>query len=177
MILDDIKTLIKDCEKCLIKDERFKKDYKFKNQVKIIYGLKKKETTTQIIVPVPYYNESNQTSCPKQNESSISYKQNEPHICPKPPVCPKPPNCPEPNCPVYDKSSIISFNEEEKQLEKTKNNLSELDNRFTPEEMEQIENLRLSPEELEKLFILTGEELTKELTRLQKNMNRKHLTL
>jgi hypothetical protein len=37
MILDEIKDLIKELENILIKDERFKDSYDFKNQVKIIY--------------------------------------------------------------------------------------------------------------------------------------------
>lgn len=37
MILDEIKNLIKELENILIKDERFKDSYDFKNQVKIIY--------------------------------------------------------------------------------------------------------------------------------------------
>ena len=37
MILDEIKDLIKELENILIKDKRFKDNYDFKNQVKIIY--------------------------------------------------------------------------------------------------------------------------------------------
>jgi len=50
MILEDIKSLIKDFEEVLIKDERFKNDYKFKSQVRIIYGLRKVEN---VFVPFP----------------------------------------------------------------------------------------------------------------------------
>ena len=40
MILDEIKDLIKELENILIKDQRFKDSYDFKNQVKIIYKRK-----------------------------------------------------------------------------------------------------------------------------------------
>jgi len=51
MILDEIKSLIKDFEECLIKDSRFKNDYKFKSQVKTIYECNKKQN--QIFLPIP----------------------------------------------------------------------------------------------------------------------------
>jgi len=49
-MLEDLKSLIKDFEEVLIKDERFKNDYKFKSQVRIIYGLRKVEN---VFVPFP----------------------------------------------------------------------------------------------------------------------------
>jgi hypothetical protein len=50
MILQDLKSLIKDFEDVLIKDDRFKNDYKFKSQVKTIYGLRKVEN---VFIPFP----------------------------------------------------------------------------------------------------------------------------
>ena len=50
MILDDIKSLIKDFEEVLIKDKRFRNDYKFKSQVRTIYGLRKVEN---VFMPFP----------------------------------------------------------------------------------------------------------------------------
>jgi hypothetical protein len=50
MILQDLKSLIKDFEDVLIKDKRFKNDYKFKSQVRTIYGLRKVEN---VFIPFP----------------------------------------------------------------------------------------------------------------------------
>ena len=69
MILDDIKSLIKDFETCLIKEERFKKDYKFKSQVKTIYSCNK-SAPNQIIVPVPYYSGNNGNTCTNTDNST-----------------------------------------------------------------------------------------------------------
>ena len=49
-MLQDLKSLIKDFEDVLIKDKRFKNDYKFKSQVKTIYGLRKVEN---VFIPFP----------------------------------------------------------------------------------------------------------------------------
>jgi hypothetical protein len=44
MLLDELKKMIKEFETVLVKDERFKDDASFKNQVKIIYSKDKKPT-------------------------------------------------------------------------------------------------------------------------------------
>jgi hypothetical protein len=44
MLLDELKKMIKEFETVLVKDERFKDDVSFKNQVKIIYSKDKKPT-------------------------------------------------------------------------------------------------------------------------------------
>jgi hypothetical protein len=82
MILDEIKSLIKDFEKCLIKEARFKNDYKFKSQVKTIYSCNK-NTPNQIIVPVPYYSGNNSAGNSGVNEGKPSRTvtiQTVPHI-------------------------------------------------------------------------------------------------
>ena len=48
MILNEIKDLIKELEKILIKDKRFKNSYSFKNQLKIIYSCKNNLNISQL---------------------------------------------------------------------------------------------------------------------------------
>ena len=50
MLLDELKLMIKEFETVLVKDERFKDDASFKNQVKIIYSKEKK--SPNIMAPI-----------------------------------------------------------------------------------------------------------------------------
>ena len=86
MILDDMKNLIKDFEKTLIKDTRFKKDYKFKNQVKTLYKNHKMVQQSQIIVPVPYYSGSLKTEVGAETKSDAQSTSNK--KCPPEKTCP-----------------------------------------------------------------------------------------
>jgi len=153
MILDDMKNLIKDFEKTLIKDTRFKKDYKFKNQVKTLYKNHKMVQQSQIIVPVPYYSGSLKTEVGAETKSdaqSTSNKKCPPEkTCPPEKKCPPEKPCPpEKSCPVYEKGHIQPFNKEEDELKHTIEELEELTKPYTQKEISEMENL--SPEELEK---------------------------
>jgi len=158
MILDEIKILIKDCEKLLIKDARFKKDYKFKSQVKTIYGSSKKATTNQILIPVPYYsggiNSGNETSNQNNNKK-----------CPK---CPENKNCPgDKTCPHYDEATLNEFKPESEELHKLANQIRKLDQAYTDQEMSRLGEL--SETELSQFFSKKQEEYKQLLERLEKN--------
>ena len=55
MILDELKNMIKDLENILLKDTRFRKDYFFKNQVKIIYEEEIRLKPVSNPIYYPYY--------------------------------------------------------------------------------------------------------------------------
>lgn len=91
MILDDIKSLIKDFEEVLIKDKRFRNDYKFKSQVRTIYGLRKVEN---VFVPFPVGSGEIGTNILGQGAPG----------CPKCPPCGKCPECQKcPECKICEK--------------------------------------------------------------------------
>jgi hypothetical protein len=128
MLLDDIKSLIKDFEKCLMKEPRFKKDCGFKNEVKIIYKFKK--TPNHIIVPVPYYTgtkESNTVANTVQGPSTTG----------KP--CPK---CGEIDCSKcgasYEESDLNTFIPESDNLHKYVNALRGVKESYSEEDEERL---------------------------------------
>lgn len=90
MILDELKNMIKDLENILLKDTRFRKDYFFKNQVKIIYEeeIRLKPVSNPIYYPY-YINTTSGDTCPK---STDLLKLN---TCPKCKDCPKQIDCPK----------------------------------------------------------------------------------
>ena len=100
MILDEIKSLIKDFEDILIKDARFKNDYKFKSQVKMIYKLGEKEN---IFIPVPIGFSGSTGEKPVERlverlvekpVEKVIYKTIEvPAKCAKCEICPPPEKC------------------------------------------------------------------------------------
>ena len=82
MILDEIKDLIKELENILIKDQRFKDSYDFKNQVKIIYKRKNNLDNNFNISQLPNINVtpfiSNLMTLNKPPEISKSSELNKP---------------------------------------------------------------------------------------------------
>ena len=116
MLLDDIKILIKDFEKSLIKDVRFKKDYQFKQQVKALY--KKKHLPviqSQIIVPMPYYSGPSKT---KTEEKKCAGEKN------------------------YDEEDINDFEKEDNELIQLNKRLEELlSNPYSDTEMKELDKL------------------------------------
>jgi len=88
MLLDDLKSLIKDFEGILSKDLRFKEDMYFKNQVKVIYG--QKEKTKNVFVPLMLANLSKTTEVDEKTKlkDRIKYLEKivslpDTHVCPK----------------------------------------------------------------------------------------------
>jgi len=145
MLLDEIKSLIKECEECLIKDTRFKKDYEFKSQVRTIYKHDKNIQTRQIIIPVPYYSGNN------TNKESNHREEQRCGVCEK---CLK-----GERCEIYDKGRINPFKIEGQEL----HNLVDItlepiqkDNVYSENEIKEIDNLNLGVVDLRNLLAELG---------------------
>ena len=177
MILEDLKSLIKDFEEVLIKDERFKNDYKFKSQVRTIYGLRKVEN---VFVPFPVgtgeqYGKNIVLDSLQQSRDRIVEKRVEVPVdrivekrvdkpcpeclkCPiggKCPDCPKIPECPKIpviNCP---KCKICEICKKENLVNLSVEKADDLPTKLE-QDVKQIESIRgdktkLTPEEFEEL--------------------------
>jgi hypothetical protein len=139
MLLDEIKSLIKECEECLIKDTRFKKDYQFKSQVRAIYKHDKNIQTRQIIVPVPYYSNS--------YDKGIKNSENDPKKCGVCKKCLK-----KEKCEKYDEADLNIFKEEADILHQVGKDVPRLKDAYSEKQMKEIYDLNLSLENLNKLF-------------------------
>jgi len=167
MILDDIKSLIKDFEACLIKDGRFKKDYKFKSQVKTIYSCNKSKLN-QIIVPVPYYSGNNGITSKNTDTSTKSINTSRTEVINVAVGKDSPPS--------YGRGTLRDFINERRELQKIEHRFDNLKG-YTPEELVAIgEQKKATVREEAEAYVRQQAELLKESykkgTKL-KNGNRK----
>ena len=84
MLLDELKKMIKEFETVLVKDERFKDDASFKNQVKIIYSKDKKPTNIMAPILLGNLSTTNNTDEITKLKNRIKYLEkieNLPCIC------------------------------------------------------------------------------------------------
>lgn len=144
MILDDIKSLIKDFETCLIKEERFKKDYKFKSQVKTIYSCNE-SAPNQIIVPVPYYSGNNGNTCTNTDNSTKGINTSRTEVTTVSVGKDTPPS--------YSEGKLRDFEREEEELRKLGKRFDNLKG-YSPEELVTIGRQKAASvrEEVEAFF-------------------------